>query len=92
MSSVFNFTFVPWFRSVAPYIHMHRGKTLVVGVAGEAIAHGKLPALAQDLALLQSMGLRIVLVYGFRPQVTEQLQAKGHQSKFSHGMRITDSV
>ncbi len=42
MSAVFNFTFVPWFRSVAPYIHMHRGKTFVVGVAGEAIAAGKL--------------------------------------------------
>ena len=31
MSTVFNFTFVPWFRSVAPYIHTHRGKTFVVG-------------------------------------------------------------
>ena len=40
MSAIFNFTFVPWFRSVAPYIHMHRGKTFVVGVAGEAIAAG----------------------------------------------------
>ena len=42
MSAVFNFTFVPWFRSVAPYIHTHRGKTFVVGVCGEAIAAGKL--------------------------------------------------
>ena len=33
MSTVFNFTFVPWFRSVAPYIHKHRGNTLVVGRA-----------------------------------------------------------
>ena len=78
MSAVFNFTFVPWFRSVAPYIHMHRGKTFVVGIAGEAIAAGKLPNLAQDLALIQSMGVRVVLVHGFRPQVNEQLAAKGH--------------
>ena len=42
MSGVFNFTFVPWFRSVAPYIHMHRGKTIVIGVPGEAIAAGKM--------------------------------------------------
>ena len=56
MSTVFNFTFVPWFRSVAPYIHMHRGKTFVVAIAGEAIAAGKLPNIAQDLALIQSMG------------------------------------
>jgi len=92
MSTVFNFTFVPWFRSVAPYIHMHRGKTFVVGIAGEAIAAGKLGHLAQDLALIQSMGVKIVLVHGFRPQVNEQLAAKGHVPKYSHGMRITDSV
>ena len=92
MSTVFNFTFVPWFRSVAPYIHMHRGKTFVVGLPGEAIAAGKLPHIAQDLALIQSMGVKIVLVHGFRPQVNEQLQAKGQGSKYSHGMRITDEV
>ncbi|MGE4241452.1 amino-acid N-acetyltransferase [Ramlibacter sp.] len=92
MSTVFNFTFVPWFRSVAPYIHMHRGKTFVVGIAGEAIAAGKLQHIAQDLALIQSMGVRIVLVHGFRPQVNEQLRAKGHAAKYSHGMRITDEV
>ena len=92
MSNVFNFTFVPWFRSVAPYIHMHRGKTFVVGIAGEAIAAGKLPSIAQDLALIQSMGVKVVLVHGFRPQVNEQLAAKGHTPQYSHGMRITDSV
>ena len=92
MSSVFDFTFVPWFRSVAPYIHLHRGKTFVVGLAGEAIAAGKLQHLAQDLALIQSMGVKVVLVHGFRPQVNEQLLAKGHQPKYSHGIRITDEV
>ena len=92
MSTVFNFTFVPWFRSVAPYIHMHRGKTFVVAISGEAIAAGKLPSLVQDLAMIQSMGVKIVLVHGFRPQVNEQLAAKGHVPQYSHGMRITDSV
>lgn len=92
MSTVFNFTFVPWFRSVAPYIHAHRGKTFVVAMAGEAIAAGKLQNIAQDLALIQSMGVKVVLVHGFRPQVNEQLKAKGHEAKYSHGMRITDAV
>jgi amino-acid N-acetyltransferase len=92
MSTVFNFTFVPWFRSVAPYIHTHRGKTFVVGIAGEAIAANKLQNIAQDLALIQSMGVKVVLVHGFRPQVNEQLKAKGHEAKYSHGIRITDSV
>jgi amino-acid N-acetyltransferase len=92
MSAVFNFTFVPWFRSVAPYIHMHRGKTFVVGMAGEAIAAGKLPNIAQDLALIQSMGVKIVLVHGFRPQVNEQLRAKGEEPRYSKGIRITDEI
>ena len=92
MSSVFNFTFVPWFRSVAPYIHKFRNQTFVVGIAGEAIAAGKLHYLAQDLAMIQSMGVKIVLVHGFRPQVNEQLKAKGHAARYSHGMRITDEV
>ncbi|RMX01417.1 amino-acid N-acetyltransferase [Allofranklinella schreckenbergeri] len=88
--SVFNFTFVPWFRSVAPYIHKFRNQTFVVGVCGEAIAAGKLQNLVQDLALLHSMGLKIVLVHGFRPQVNEQLLAKGHQPRYYKGHRITD--
>ena len=92
MTSVFNFTFVPWFRSVAPYIHKFRNQTFVVGIAGEAIAAGKLQHLAQDLAMIQSMGVKIVLVHGFRPQVNEQLKAKGHVPRYSHGLRITDEV
>jgi amino-acid N-acetyltransferase len=61
-------------------------------MAGEAIAAGKLQHIAQDLALIQSMGVKIVLVHGFRPQVNEQLAAKGHQPQYAQGMRITDSV
>ncbi len=84
--------FVPWFRSVAPYIHLHRGKTFVVAIAGEAIAAGKLQNLAQDLALIQSMGVKVVLVHGFRPQVNEQLLAKGHAPRYVNGIRITDGI
>ncbi len=90
MSLVFPHTFVPWFRSVAPYIHAYRGKTFVVGLAGEAIAAGKLSAFVQDLAILHAMGIKLVLVHGFRPQVSEQLRSKGHPERFSRGMRITD--
>jgi amino-acid N-acetyltransferase len=63
-----------------------------VGIAGEAIAAGKLQSLAQDLAMIQSMGVKIVLVHGFRPQVAEQLKAKGHAPKFWQGLRVTDEV
>jgi amino-acid N-acetyltransferase len=92
MDLVFPHTFVPWFRSVAPYIHAYRGKTFVVAMAGELIAAGKLNMFVQDLAILQAMGIQLVLVHGFRPQVSEQLRAKGHPERFSHGIRITDAV
>ena len=92
MSTVFNFTFVPWFRSVAPYIHKFRHQTFVVGITGEAIAAGKLQGIVQDLALIQAMGVKIVLIHGFRPQVNEQLRIKGHEPQYYNGVRITDSV
>ena len=92
MSLVFPHTFVPWFRAVAPYIHAYRGKTFVVAIAGELIEAGKLSLFAQDVSILHAMGIKLVLVHGFRPQVNEQLRAKGHESRYSHGLRITDEV
>ena len=92
MSLVFPHTFVPWFRAVAPYIHAYRGKTFVVAMAGELIAAGKLNTFVQDLAILHAMGIKLVLVHGFRPQVTEQLALKGHVSRYHRGIRITDPV
>ncbi len=92
MSLVFPHTFVPWFRAVAPYVHAYHGKTFVVAMAGELIAAGKLNVFVQDLAILHAMGIKIVLVHGFRPQVNEQLAAKGHVSRYHNGLRITDPV
>ncbi len=92
VSLVFPHTFVPWFRTVAPHIHAYHGKTFVVAITGELIAAGKLNSFAQDLAILHAMGIKLVLVHGFRPQVNEQLRSKGHAARYSHGLRITDAV
>src|SRR6201991_3167540 len=89
---VFPHTFVPWFRAVAPHIHAYRGETFVVGMPGELVAAHKLNSFVQDLSILHAMGIKIVLVHGFRPQVDEQLAAKGQTSVYSHGTRITDEV
>jgi amino-acid N-acetyltransferase len=69
---------------VAPYVHAHRGKTIAVASAGELVAAGKLNLVVQDMAILHAMGIKPVLVHGLRPQVGEQLRAKGRESKFSH--------
>jgi amino-acid N-acetyltransferase len=84
--------FVAWLRTVAPYIHAFRGKTFVVGAPGELFASGRLNALVQDLGLLHAMGMRIVLVHGSRPQVTEQLRLRGVLDGDLEGLRITDPV
>ena len=76
---------------VAPYIHKFRNSTFVVGFGGEVVQQGLLNALVSDIALLQAMGIQIVLVHGSRPQVEEQLSLHGVESEFSHGLRITDA-
>lgn len=84
--------FVEWMRSVAPYIHKFRNNTFVVGFGGEVVQQGLLNALVSDIALLQAMGIQIVLVHGSRPQVEEQLNLHGVEATYSHGLRITDSL
>jgi amino-acid N-acetyltransferase len=84
--------FVSWLRKVAPYIHAFRGKTFVVGAPGELFASGRLNTLIQDLGLLHAMGMRIVLVHGSRPQVSEQLRLRGVIDRELEGLRITDPV
>jgi amino-acid N-acetyltransferase len=82
--------FVSWFRSVAPYVHAHQDKTFVIGCAGEVLSSGLFTGLTHDLALLNSLGVRVVLVHGARPQIDSQLQARGITAKFERGMRITN--
>ncbi len=80
---------VDWFRQSAPYIHAHRGSTFVILFGGEAVEHSCFAHLIHDIALLGSLGVRIVLVHGARPQIETQLRTLGNQSEFSAGLRIT---
>lgn len=84
--------FVAWLRQVAPYVHAHRGRTFVIAFSGGLIKAGLLNTLVHDVSLLSAMGIRIVLVYGSRPQVQEQLALKGIASRFHNDVRITDAA
>lgn len=84
--------FVAWLRAVAPYIHAFRGKTIVVAFPGELVVEGHLNALVQDVSLLHAMGMRIVVVFGSRPQINEQLRLRGGEVRYEGGMRVTDAV
>ena len=80
------------FRHSAPYINSHRGKTFVVMFSGEAIADDNFERIIQDIALLSSLGVRLVLVHGARPQIDERIALRGIEGRFHKGMRITDKA
>jgi len=82
--------FVNWFRQVSPYIHAHRGRTFVISLDGDTINSPHFPNIIHDIALLNSLGVKIVLVYGIRPQIEACLQQRGLASHYAAGMRITD--
>jgi amino-acid N-acetyltransferase len=90
-STVPSKNYVKWFRNSAPYINTHRGKTFVLMLSGEAIAHANFSNIIHDIALLNSLGVKLVLAYGARPQIEERAVLRGVQSRFENGIRITDS-
>lgn len=81
---------VDGFRHSAPYVNAHRGKTFVVMLGGEALANNHSRGILNDVALLHSLGIKIVLVYGARPQIDVGLQAAGIEPAYHNGVRITD--
>ncbi|WP_422452511.1 amino-acid N-acetyltransferase [Endozoicomonas sp. ALC066] len=85
-----NKNYVKFFRQSSPYIHAHHGKTFVITLGGEALASLNLNNIINDIALLNSLGVRLVLVHGARPQIEERLRARGLESRFHNEIRITD--
>ena len=83
--------FVDWFRHSAPYIHAHRHRTFVIFWGGEAVM-ANISSLIHDIALLKSVGIRLVLVHGIRPQIDFYLKQRGIQSTFKNNIRITSKA
>ncbi len=81
---------VRWFRQSAPYVNAHRDKTIVLMLGGEAVLHANFVNIVNDIALLNSLGIRIVLVFGARPQINNILQQNNCSSQFHKQQRITD--
>jgi amino-acid N-acetyltransferase len=82
--------FVYWFRQAAPYIHAFRGRTFVLAFGGDLIRDGRFQTLAHDLNTLVSLGVRLVLVHGARPQINQRLAERGELVHFEQGVRVTD--
>ena len=83
--------FVQWFRHSSPYIRAFRGRTFVITFGGEMLTDAQFPQLVQDLVLLNSLGIRLVLVHGARPQIDKQLKQQGAAINIVNGMRLTDN-
>ena len=84
-------SYVKWFRNAAPYINAHRGKTVVMMFGGEAVLHPNFSNIIHDIALLRSLGVKLVLVHGARPQIDQRMQLLGAEQQFENNLRITDS-
>jgi amino-acid N-acetyltransferase len=82
--------FVHWFRSAAPYIHGFRGRTFIVAFGGEVVEDGKFVELTHDLNLLASVGVKLVLVHGARPQIERELDLRGIEQRYAGAVRVTD--
>ncbi len=80
---------INWFRNSAPYINAHRGKTFVLMFGGEAVQHSSFYHTVHDVALLHALGIRLILVYGARPQIDAKLELQGVRTSMLGGIRLT---
>lgn len=75
-----------------PYIKKYTGKIMVVKYGGNAMINEKLKdSVMRDIVLLSLIGVKVVLVHGGGPEITEMLSKIGKESKFVDGLRVTDS-
>ena len=81
---------IAWFRYTGPYIKAHRGRTFVVYLGSGALDTPRCVTLVHDLALLHSLGVRLVVVHATREAIGEKLAANDTPEQFHHGVRITD--
>ena len=91
---------VKLFRQALPYINAYRGKVFVILLPGEALGHPNFSNIAHDITLLNSIGVKLVLVHGARPQIDAAMKAAGlndekHDdvhAQLHHQLRVTDAA
>lgn len=82
---------IAWFRHTGPYIKAHRGRTFVIYLGNGALESQGLLTLIHDVALLHSLGVKLVLVHATREAIDTALPA-GQAAQFHDGVRITDDL
>ncbi|MFT5657086.1 MAG: amino-acid N-acetyltransferase, partial [Gammaproteobacteria bacterium] len=82
--------YVQWFRGAAPYIKAHRKKTFVILISDECIQSDHFIGLIHDIALLNHLGIKLVILHGSRGKIDQHLAKNNITSKFSNNIRISD--
>ena len=75
-----------------PYIRKYTDKIIVIKYGGSSmIDEGLKEAVMRDVALLNRIGVKVVLVHGGGPALTKTLKRMNIESKFENGLRVTDA-
>tara|TARA_R110000787_G_scaffold31696_3_gene83885 strand:+ start:369 stop:1691 length:1323 start_codon:yes stop_codon:yes gene_type:complete len=82
--------FVAALRASAPYVHAHNGRVFVVAFGGEVADRPDFESFVYDLALLHSLGAKLVLVHGARPQIEREMTCRNLKPNYHGELRITD--
>lgn len=92
MPDISNFEKAQVLVHALPYIQKYFNKVVVVKYGGNAMVSEELKhAVMQDVVLLSLVGIKVVLVHGGGPEITETLHAMGIESRFVNGLRYTDA-
>ena len=76
-----------------PYIQRYNGKIVVVKYGGNAMTNEELKnAVMSDIVLLSLVGVKVVLVHGGGPEISDMLKRVGIESRFINGLRYTDEA
>lgn len=81
---------VQWFRQSTPYVNIHNGKTFVIMLDGNTVASPNFINIISDITLLHSLGIKLVIVFGARQQINQQLEQQGIECHYHKNIRITD--
>ena len=77
-------------RHSAPYVNLHSGRTFVILIGGDTLKDSHISSVISDIAILQSLGIKLVLVFGAKPQIDQALEEANISSKFHRHLRISD--
>ncbi len=83
--------FISAIRQATPYLQQFRGCTFVLAISGEIFSHALAQHLMHDCVLLHSLGIRLVIVHGARPQIEDALAEREIPSHYHQGLRVTDA-